>query len=148
MRSPEGQLCEIVARRVWLRRPFFRRGSRGLLCGWGLARSCGLGGSGGARNSQLFLGYIIIGMFSKIHLEIMYAFLGITNIFSKSQMTLAYYSGVCNDRWSCSCPRKLLHEPLTSMFPPAPLLRVLWLIHVLVVSRCRCDDIFLSCLNR
>ena len=43
--------------------------SRGLLCGWDLARSRGPGGSGGARDSQLFLGYIITGMFSEIHLD-------------------------------------------------------------------------------
>ena len=67
--SPGGQLWKIVARRVWLRRQFFRRGSRGLLCGWDLARSRGLGGSGGARDSQLFLGYVITGMFSEIHLN-------------------------------------------------------------------------------
>ena len=68
--SPGGQLWKIIARRVWLRRPFFRRRSRGLLCGWDLARSRGLGESGGARESQLFLGYVITGMFSKIHLDI------------------------------------------------------------------------------
>ena len=56
--SPGGQLRKIVARRVWLRRPYFRRGSRGLLCGWDLARSRGLGGSGGARDSQLFFGIL------------------------------------------------------------------------------------------
>ena len=32
--------------RVWLRRPFCRPGSRGLLCGCDLVRSRGLGGSG------------------------------------------------------------------------------------------------------
>ena len=37
----------------WLRCPFFRRGSRGLLCGWYLARSRGLGGSGGAREQPV-----------------------------------------------------------------------------------------------
>ena len=51
-----------------MRRPFFRRGSRGLLCGWDLARSRGLGGSGDARDSQLFLGYIVTGMFSEMRL--------------------------------------------------------------------------------
>ena len=73
---PVWQLWKIVARRVWLRRPLFRQGSRGLLCGWDLVRSRGLGGSGGARESQLFLGYFITGMFSKNHLVIIYAFLG------------------------------------------------------------------------
>ena len=34
-----------------------------------VARSRGLGGLGGARDSQLFLGYIITGMFSKINLD-------------------------------------------------------------------------------
>ena len=33
-------------------------------------RSRGLGRSGGARDSQLLLGYIVTGMFSKIHLDI------------------------------------------------------------------------------
>ena len=39
------------------------------------------------------MGYFITGMFSKIHLDIIYAFLVIfiRNMFSKSQMTLAYY---------------------------------------------------------
>ena len=36
----------------------------------GLARSRGLGGSGGVRDSQLFLGQIITGMFSYVHLNI------------------------------------------------------------------------------
>ena len=57
--SPGGQLWKIVARRVWMRRPLFRRGSRGLLCGWDPAPSRSVGGSGGARDLQLFLGYII-----------------------------------------------------------------------------------------
>ena len=47
--SPGGQLWKIFARRVLLWRPFFRRRSQGLLCGWDLARSRGLGGTGGAR---------------------------------------------------------------------------------------------------
>ena len=68
--SPGGQLWKVVARRVWLRRLFFRRGSQGLLCGWDSAWSRGLGRSGGARDSQLFLGYVTTGMFSEIHLDI------------------------------------------------------------------------------
>ena len=37
---------------------FFRRGWRRLLCGWDLARSRGLGGSGCAPVSQLFFGCV------------------------------------------------------------------------------------------
>ena len=43
--------------------------ARAAVCGWDLALSRGLGGSGGARDSQLFLGDIITGMFSEIHLD-------------------------------------------------------------------------------
>ena len=37
---------------------------------WDLTRSRSLGGSGGARESQLFWGYVMTRMFSKIHLDI------------------------------------------------------------------------------
>ena len=47
--DPGGALSKILARRVRGRRLFFRRGSRGLLCGWGVALSRGRQGSGGAR---------------------------------------------------------------------------------------------------
>ena len=40
------------------------------MCGAGVARSWCRGGSGGARNSQLFFGYVITGIFSKLHLDI------------------------------------------------------------------------------
>ena len=68
--SPGGRLFEAPARRVGHRRPFFRRGHRGPMCGAGVARSWRSGGSGGARESQLFLGYVNKKIFSKIHLDI------------------------------------------------------------------------------
>ena len=40
------------------------------MCGAGVARSWCRGGSGGARDSQLFWGYFITGILSKIHLDI------------------------------------------------------------------------------
>ena len=58
------------ARRAGHRRPFFRRGHRGLMCGASVARLWCRGGSGGARESPLFFGYgITIFFFSKIHLD-------------------------------------------------------------------------------
>ena len=53
------------ARRVGHRRPFFRQGQRGLMCRAGLARSWCREGSDGARDSQLFFGYAISGIFKK-----------------------------------------------------------------------------------
>ena len=68
--SPGGCLSTAAALRVDHRRQFFRRGYRGLMCGAGVARSWCREGSGGAWDSQLFLGDIINGIFSKIHLNI------------------------------------------------------------------------------
>ena len=68
--SPGGRLSTHPARGVGHRRQFFRRGHRGLMCGAGVAQTWCRGGSGGARDSQLFFGYILTGIFSKIHLDI------------------------------------------------------------------------------
>ena len=40
------------------------------MCEVDVARSWCRGGSGGARDSQLFFGYVITKIFSKIHLDI------------------------------------------------------------------------------
>jgi len=61
--SPGGRVSSPPARRVEHRQQFFRRGHRGLMCGAGVARSWCRGGSGGARDSQLFFGYVITGIF-------------------------------------------------------------------------------------
>ena len=68
--SPGGHLFKAPARRVGHRRPFFRRGHRGLMYGAGMARSWCRGGSGGAREPQLFFGYVITKILSYIHLDI------------------------------------------------------------------------------
>ena len=60
---------EAPARRVVDRRPFFRRQVIGL-CGKGLAPPRGRGRPSGARESQLFSGYILTNVFSKIHDDI------------------------------------------------------------------------------
>ena len=57
--SPGGRLFKAPARQVGFRRPFFRRGNRGLMSGAGMARSWCRGRPGGARESQLFFGYIV-----------------------------------------------------------------------------------------
>ena len=61
---------EAPARRVVHRRPFFRRQIVGLLCGKGVEPPRGRGRPSGARESQVFFGYIITKVFSKIHLDI------------------------------------------------------------------------------
>ena len=61
---------EAPARRVVRRRQFFRRQVIGLLCGKGVEPPRGCGRPSGARESQVFLGYIITKMFSKIPLDI------------------------------------------------------------------------------
>ena len=53
MPTPGGQLSKLPARRVWQRRPFFRRGHRGPMCGAGVARSGGRGGSADARDQPV-----------------------------------------------------------------------------------------------
>ena len=68
--SPGGRLFKAPASRVGYRHPFFRRGHRGLLCGAGMEPSRGRGRPSGARESQLFLGYVITKVFSKTHLDI------------------------------------------------------------------------------
>ena len=68
--SPGGCLSTSPAHRVGHRHQFFQRGHRGLMCGVGVARPWCRGGSGGGRDSQLFLGDVITGMFSKIYLDI------------------------------------------------------------------------------
>ena len=57
--------------RVVHRRPLFRRQIVGLLCGKGVEPPRGRGRPSGDREWQVFLGYIITKMFSKIHLDIM-----------------------------------------------------------------------------
>ena len=54
------------ARRGGHRRPFFRNRVIGLLCGKGVEPPRGGGRPSGARESQLFFGYITTNMFSKI----------------------------------------------------------------------------------
>ena len=61
---------EAPARRVVHRRPCFRRQVIGLLCGKGVEPPQGRGRPSGARESQLFLGYILTKVVSKIHLDI------------------------------------------------------------------------------
>ena len=51
-------------------RPFFRRNVRGLLYGGGIAPTRDRRRPSGARDSQLFSGYAITGMFSRIRLDI------------------------------------------------------------------------------
>ena len=58
------------ARRVVHRRPFFRLQIIGLLCGAGVEPPRGRGRTSGARESQLFWGYIVTKIFLKIHLDI------------------------------------------------------------------------------
>ena len=67
--SPGGRFFKAPARRVGHRRPFFRRGLRGLLCGSGVEPPRGRGRPSGARESQLFLGYVTTKIFSKILLD-------------------------------------------------------------------------------
>ena len=57
--SPGGRLSKILARPVRGRRPFFHRGSRGLLCGWAVARSRCLRGSPGARERPVLKTYAL-----------------------------------------------------------------------------------------
>ena len=58
-------------RRGGHRRPFFRYRVIGLLCGKGVEPPRGRERPSGARESQLFFGYIIITkIFSKIHMDI------------------------------------------------------------------------------
>ena len=52
-----GRLLSIPVHRVWRWRPFFRRRPRGLLCGAGVARSRGRGGSAGALESHSKTGH-------------------------------------------------------------------------------------------
>ena len=61
---------EAPARRVVRRRPFFRRQVIGLLYGTGKAPTRDRGAPSGARESQLFLGFVITEIFSKIYLDI------------------------------------------------------------------------------
>ena len=51
---------EAPAHRVVHRRPFFRRQDKGLLCGKGVEPPRGHGTPSGARESQLFWGYISV----------------------------------------------------------------------------------------
>ena len=55
--SGDGRLFKALARQVGHRRPFFRRGHRGLLCGASVEPPRGRGRPSGARESQLFFGY-------------------------------------------------------------------------------------------
>ena len=59
--SPRRCLFKAPARRVGHRRPFFRRGLRRLLCGSGVDPPRGRGRPSGARESQVFFGYVIPG---------------------------------------------------------------------------------------
>ena len=68
--SAGGHLFKAPARRVSHRRPFFRRCHRGLLCGAGVEPPRGRGRPSGARESQLFFGYVVTKIFSKMHLDI------------------------------------------------------------------------------
>ena len=61
---------EAPARRVVHRRPFFRRQTVGLLCGKGVEPPRGRGGPSGARESQLFFGYIVTKTLSNTHLDV------------------------------------------------------------------------------
>ena len=61
---------EALARRVVHRRPFFHRQVIGLLCGKGVEPPRGRGKPSGAREWQLFCGYIITKTNSKIHFDI------------------------------------------------------------------------------
>ena len=63
---PRESLSTPPARRVGHRCPFFRRGLRGLLCGAGVEPRRGRGSPSGDRESQLFLAYVITGIFSKM----------------------------------------------------------------------------------
>ena len=56
--SPEGHLFKAPARGVGHRRPFFRWCHRGLPCRAGVEPPRGRGRSSGARESQLFFGYV------------------------------------------------------------------------------------------
>ena len=53
------------ARRIGHGRPLFRRGLRGLMCGAGVEPPRGRGRSSGARESQLFFGYVIPKIFQR-----------------------------------------------------------------------------------
>ena len=59
-------------RLVWRRRPFFRRGHRGLLWGEALTWLRGRGRSGGAREQPVLKNYMVLKTESavKIHLDI------------------------------------------------------------------------------
>ena len=50
--------------------PLFRRQVIGLLCGKGVEPPRGRGRPSGARESQLFFGYVVTKIFSKMHLDI------------------------------------------------------------------------------
>ena len=66
--SPRGRLFKGPARRVGHRRPFFRRGLRGLLCGAGVELPRGRGRPSGARESQLVFEHDPTKLFSKIQM--------------------------------------------------------------------------------
>ena len=66
--SPGGRLSTPPARRVGHRRPFFRRGLRGLLCGAGVELPRGRGRPSGARESQLVFEHDPTKLFSKIQM--------------------------------------------------------------------------------
>ena len=65
-RSEQTLPREALARRVSHRGPFFRCHLKGLLCGAGVDPPPGRGSPSGAREAQLFLGYTITNIFSKI----------------------------------------------------------------------------------
>ena len=58
--SPGGRLFKAPARRGGHRRPFFRRGHRGLLCGAGVEPPRGRGRPSRTRESHLFFGYCML----------------------------------------------------------------------------------------
>ena len=59
----------LPARRLWRRRPFFRRGYLGLLCGTGVARSRGRRRSAGAQEQPVLKSYTK-NIDVKIHVDI------------------------------------------------------------------------------
>ena len=104
------------ARRIGHRRPFFRRQIVELLCGKGVEPPRGRGRQIGARESQVFFGYIRL-MFSKIRLDIIITIITFTTeehfiirinyFFDVEPETRGYFFGIIRGVKQTSIPAVL-----------------------------------------